>query len=221
MEFNLTTLGILVAVWVVGYLLGLLESAIKNSNKEEKGDDVVLMEDGEETEASMLAPDTLDSKALVIYERLSGALKLRLDGEVVEYKSDITTKQRGRLLSLVVSLRPWLDAAKEKKPLAPLPAGAKIPTTPPDVEIETDEVAQQMEFAKLNMVEQIDRILQKKLGGHPLEQRGIQLRASISGGLLFHIGLTEYEWIEDIPDEPIQEIIREAIAEWEKNATTN
>ena len=196
MEFNLTTLGILVAVWVVGYLLGLLESAIKNSNKEEKGDDVVLMEDGEETEASMLAPDTLDSKALVIYERLSGALKLRLDGEVVEYKSDITTKQRGRLLSLVVSLRPWLDAAKEKKPLAPLPAGAKIPTTPPDVEIETDEVAQQMEFAKLNMVEQIDRILDNhhidlvQLPVNILDQRlidGGQLKRLKKHGVEIHV----------------------------------
>ncbi len=221
MEFNLTTLGILVAVWVVGYLLGLLEAAIKNGDKQEKkDDDVVLNEDGEEVEIDALASD-LEPEILAIYERISGALKLRLDGEIIEYKSDITAEQRGRLLNLVVSLRPWLDGTKVEAPLAPLPAGAKIPTTPPDKEVEVSEVAQQMEYANLSMVEQIDRVLQGKLDGHPLEQRGIQLRASVSGGLLFQIGLVEYEWIEDIPDQPIQEIIREAIAEWEENATAN
>ncbi len=59
--------------------------------------------------------------------------------------------------------------------------------------------------------------VQKKLEGHPLAKRGIQLRAAISGSLIVHVGLDQYEWIDDIPDQPIQDIIREAIADWEKN----
>jgi hypothetical protein len=66
------------------------------------------------------------------------------------------------------------------------------------------------------MVEQIDYILKKKLVGHPLEKRGISLRTALNGSLLVLVGLEEYEWIDEIPDQDIQAIIRESIAEWEK-----
>lgn len=223
MEFNLTTLGILVAVWVVGYLLGLLEAFIKNSKKEAKEDKIAPAESQADGEMSH-ALEVLEPEVLAIFERMSGALKLRLDGEIVEYTSDLSTEQRERLLNLVISLRPWLDTQKIEKPLAPLPADGKISTmsistTPAaDAKIDLDARAEEIIHSKLSMVEQIDRILQKKLDGSPMEQRGIRLRSAISGGLLIQIGLEEYDAIEKIPEQAIQDIIREASAEWEKNA---
>jgi len=224
MEFNLTTLGILVAVWLVGYLLGLLEAAIKNRNKKSKKDVNIARVDGQDEDNILSAPKVLEPEVLAMFERVSGALKLRLDGEIVNYKSDLTAEQRERLLNLVVTLRPWLDTQKRAKPLAPLLADAKIQTTPRPAaraEVDLDVELVESDYSKLSMVEQIDRILHKKLEGHPLAQRGIQLRTASNGGLLVQVGLDEYEWIDEIPEQPIQEIIREAIAEWEENATTN
>ena len=224
MEMTPTTLGILAVVLIVGYLFGLLASALENSEKEEeKSDDIALAEDGEEGELAPPKAEVLEPEILAIFERMSGALKLRLDGKIVEYKSDLKTEQRERLLNLVVSLRPWLESSDENNAHSPLPVDVKTPTTPASFMQEkvtaiAEEVAEELSYAKLSMVEQIDRILQKKLTGHPLEENNIQLRASISGGILIQIGIDEYEWIDKIPEQGVQDIIRESIAEWERTA---
>ena len=225
MEINWSTIGIFIVVWAIGYLLGLLEASMKNEKKEKNKDEITLDDDevsegGETIRTS--DEDLMEPEVLTIFERISGALKIRLDGEIIEYKSDLSAEQHTRLMNLVISLRPWLDPAQTAKPLAPLPANAKIPTTPPDREfktVDTSEVAEEVAFAKLSMVEQIDRILQKKIEGSALENRGIKMRTALSGGLLMQIGLEEYEWIDEIPEQEIQDIIRESIAEWEESAT--
>ncbi len=224
MEMNWTTIGILIAVWVVGYLLGLLESAIKNDSKKER-DDVNLREGEElaegETPSAFEAED-LEPEVLTIFKRVSGALKLRLDGKMVEYKSDLTVEERERLLSLIISLRPWVDGAKTASSSAPLPADAKIPVVAkpvPKVNLELDPDLEKASLENLSMLEQIDRVLQKKLNGHPLEQRSISLGAAPDGGLLVKVGFDEYESIDKIPEQAIQDIIREASAEWEARVT--
>ncbi len=229
MEFDLKTIGLWIAIWLVGYVLGLLEAAIKNRGKENKAKPAPTTEIGLDEKLPHPSPDVTETAALAVYERISGALKLKIDGETVEYKSDIDSKKRARLLKLVIALRPWLEKpAEAKKPIAPTAsARAKVTPTPPPtpapppptLEFDVDAKAEEITQSKLSMVEQIDRILQKKLEGTPLEKRGIQLRTAISGGLLINIGLDEYEWIDDIPDQTIQKIIRESIAEWEESAT--
>ncbi len=224
MEFDLKTFGLWIAIWVVGYALGLMEEKIRNSNKEKKRTIV---------DEKIPAPssDAEEGAVLALYERISGTLRLRIDGEMVEYKSDLDAEKRARLLKLVIALRPWLEKpATVQKPIAPsapvIKRAKTIPTPPPTpapepptIEFDVDTKAEEITQSKLNMVEQIDRILQKKLEGNPLEKQGIQLRTAISGGLLIQIGLDEYEWIDEIPDQNIQKIIREASAEWDENAT--
>ncbi len=235
MEFNWTTIGILVVVWLVGYLLGLLESAIKSDMKKGKEEEPEASDDeGVEEEAHEAKERVVEPEILTIFERISGALKLRLDGEIVEYSSDLTPEQRERLLKVVISLRPWLDGPKQPAQTAPIAAdvaaptiptsSAKTPTpSPPLVKIKEEIEADiaKRSYSNLSMVEQIDRILQKKLKDGPLDKRGIRMRSSLSGGLLITVGLAEYEWIEDIPEQDIQDIIREATAEWEEKATVS
>ena len=224
MENNWVSIGILIAVGLVGYLLGLLEAALKNSNKKAEQEEDAISASVEGDEVDVPETKILEPEVLAVFERISGALKLRIDGEIVEYRSDISPEQQKRLLNLVVSLRPWLEGVKKDDATEPLPADAKIPTTPQPpakAPIEMDPELEDIQFANLSMGEQIDRVLQKNLDGHPLEKRGIALRSAPNGSLLVRVGLDEYEWINDIPDQPIQDIIREAIAEWEAKATPN
>ncbi len=225
MEFNLTTLGILVAVWMVGYLLGLLEAAIKNerqaAKKAEKEETAPSDTAEKAADDSVLPPEILEPEVLTVYQRISGALKLRLEGEVIEYSDDLSKEQKEKLIALVVALRPWLETEKKKKQTkAAPPPPPKKPHKTVSVPVEPPPAASaDVKTAGLSIVDQIDRILQVKLEDSPLGQRGIRLRSSLGGGLLIQVGLDEYEWVEDIPEQEIQAIIREAIAEWESEAT--
>jgi hypothetical protein len=64
------------------------------------------------------------------------------------------------------------------------------------------------------MVEQINRILQGKLGAQPEGGRGVRLAEGPGGSVRVYIGVQAYG-LEDVPDPAIRESIREAVAEWE------
>lgn len=70
-----------------------------------------------------------------------------------------------------------------------------------------------------SMVGQIDSILQERLAGTPLEERGIFLAQSPDGGVMVYVGLTKYMAIDDVPDTDIKAAIRAAITEWENKYT--
>jgi hypothetical protein len=70
-----------------------------------------------------------------------------------------------------------------------------------------------------SMVEQIDSILQARLAGTPLEERGIFLTQSPEGGVNVYIGLTRYSGIDEVLDPDIKAVIRAAITEWEHKFT--
>jgi hypothetical protein len=62
-------------------------------------------------------------------------------------------------------------------------------------------------------------VLQERLAGTPLEERGIFLSQSPDGGVMVYVGLTKYMAIDDVPDADIKAAIRAAITEWENKYT--
>ena len=70
-----------------------------------------------------------------------------------------------------------------------------------------------------SIVTQIDTILQARLAGTPLEDRGVFLAQSPEGGVMVYVGLTKYTGIDDVPDPEIKAAIRSAITEWENKYT--
>lgn len=70
-----------------------------------------------------------------------------------------------------------------------------------------------------SIVSQIDSILQARLAGTPLEERGIFLTQSPEGGVMVYVGLTRYNGLDDVPDPEIKAAIRAAISEWEDKYT--
>jgi hypothetical protein len=73
--------------------------------------------------------------------------------------------------------------------------------------------------APTSIVGQIDQILQTRIAGTPLEDRGVFLTQSPEGGVMVYIGLTKYLSIDDVPDAEIKAAIRAAISEWEDKYT--
>ena len=70
-----------------------------------------------------------------------------------------------------------------------------------------------------SIVGQIDSVLQARLAGTPLAERGMFLTQSSEGGVNVYVGLTRYNGIDDVPDPEIKSIIRAAISEWENKYT--
>ena len=70
-----------------------------------------------------------------------------------------------------------------------------------------------------SIVGQIDAILQERLAGTPLADRGVFLAQSPEGGVNVYVGLTRYDGIDDVPDPAIKSAIRAAISEWENKYT--
>ena len=66
---------------------------------------------------------------------------------------------------------------------------------------------------------QIDSVLQARLEGTALADRGIFLTQSPEGGVIVYVGLTRYNGVDDVPDPEIKAAIRAAISEWEDKYT--
>jgi hypothetical protein len=238
-QLDLKQIGLWVLIWLVGYGLGLFESWAKEKlRKEEK----------EEPQVTQTPPQLIEENyALAIFEE-GNDLVLKMDGNRLEDPSQLDEGQRKRLINLIVRLRPWLDGGKTTlqkappkpqpkpavsqpaqpapRPIAPpappptispkpTPASAKIESQP----IVIEKTAEDMEYAKLSMVEQIDWILQKNLEKHPLKAKRIRLKGALTGGVSFLIGDEHYEFIDEIPYPDIKEVIQQAISEWEDKST--
>jgi hypothetical protein len=87
------------------------------------------------------------------------------------------------------------------KPAAPVPAEEDRPAAPNSI------------------VAQIDSVLQARLVGTTLADKGIRLQESPTGGVIVWVGINKYESIDDVPDEQIKATIRAAIATWENKYT--
>jgi hypothetical protein len=70
-----------------------------------------------------------------------------------------------------------------------------------------------------SIVGQIDSVLQARLEGTSLGERGIFLTQSPEGGVIVYVGLTRYNGVDEVPDPEIKAAIRAAISEWEDRYT--
>jgi len=62
---------------------------------------------------------------------------------------------------------------------------------------------------------QIDEILQDRLEGTPLDQKGIRLMELPGKGMVVMVGLEQYPGVNDVPDPEVRAAIRAAVVEWE------
>ena len=108
------------------------------------------------------------------------------------------------------------------KPAAPQPVAPPArQTAPPPAASRPSTLAKEDRplAPASSIVGQIDAILQARLAGSSLEERGIFLAQSPEGSVIVYVGLTRYNGIDDVPDPEIKAAIRAAISEWENKYT--
>ena len=248
MEFNWSILG-WIAGLVFVYLFGLFEGRGQGYKKRKAEEEQERKEQpASSPPAAKPETITVDDPGLLRIKDDNGSFVLDLDGRRVT-PSSLSSDQRKRLIDMLNIMRPWLEGrsapAAPARPAPPPPAtvderlaalGAPAPErqpAPPHPEppvarpVAQPPTARPSTIAKEDrpaapansIVSQIDSILQERLTGTPLEERGVFLAQSPEGGVAVYVGLTRYNGIDDVPDPEIKAAIRAAIAEWENKYT--
>ncbi len=243
-----TIVGIGIGAMFFGYIFGLLEGRGQGYKKRKQEEAVEQKNKVLEVPLPNPNPPALpvENNLLKLGLDENNQHRLELDGQRVN-TSALLPEQRKRLIELMVTMRPWIDAAPVQ-PRAATPAPAKpvaaqmpslssrttpppiaAPQTPPSAASVSQPVPTPVvpapaksspeEAAPTTMVGQINTILQKNLVGTPLESQGIRLVESPQGGVIVFVGISKYQGVGDVPDLQVQAAIKNAIAEWEKKFT--
>jgi hypothetical protein len=235
----LAIVGIAVAAMFFGYGFGLFEGR-NQGYKKRKQEEATEKKDAPVVVVPQPAPEPVrikvDDPGLLRIKNDAGTLTLDLDGNRVDTTA-LTNEQRRRLIEMLNLMRPWLEGktvtvpAKSGSPASsqPAPVPQPVPSTPVAQPAVTPPPAapRPATIAKEDrpiapagsIVTQIDSVLQARIAGTPLEDRGVFLTQSPEGGVMVYVGLTKYMGINDVPDPAIKEAIRAAITEWENKYT--
>ncbi len=235
MQFNLLALlGISLATMFFGYFFGLFEGrgqGYKRRKQEEEREKKARAA----LEAPLPPPAPTERTLLKLSLDRQQQLCLDLDEQRLN-PAQLTPAQRKRLIELMVTMRPWVEASTSSTPTAsrpltggssPAPSPSRPLSAPSSVNpLLSSEPAPPVEAAgteeapaPTSMVGQIDAILQARLAGTPLAGRGVRLVESPQGGVIVMVGMNRYPSVGDVPDPAVQAVLRAAIAEWEQRFT--
>ena len=229
MNFNWSIL-VWIAALIFVYIFGLFEGrgqGYKKRKAEEAG------QPKEQPEAKTVTVK-VDDPGLLRIKNENGYITLDLDGARVDTTA-LTSDQRKRLIEMLNLMRPWLagrqvaaHSTPPPSPVVPQPRPTPMTSTPPTPTVTPQPIAPRVNsMAKEDrpippagsIVSQIDSILQARIVGTPLEERGVFLAQSPEGGVMVYVGLTKYMGVEDVPDSEVKAAIRSAITEWENRYT--
>lgn len=218
------------AVMFFGYFFGLFEGRGQGRKRAlaefaQKEKEAIIEQPAPPAPAAASTPD---DPGLLRLKDEQGLLRLELDGSAVE-AAVMSIQQRRRLIEVVTRMRPWLEPPQPAKaasapasmtpPVSPQPQPAApvqpAPLPPAPVPARSDEPAS----APSSMIAQIDDILQKKIAGTTLAERGIRIMDAPGGGVVVLVGRQRYPAVSDVPDAEVQAALRAAIATWEQKYT--
>jgi hypothetical protein len=232
----LAIIGIGMAAMFFGYGFGLFEGRGQGYKRRKTEEEKELRE----KPPAPIKPVAVDDPGILRIKNENGNMTLDLDGSRVD-TSALSSNHRKRLIELVTLIRPWLEGKPaaaasmtaspprfdDAQPTPPTPLSAPVqpaaPPTPPTQPAALKSAAIAREDRPIapanSIVGQIDSVLQARIAGTPLEERGVFLAQTPEGGVMVYVGLTKYMGIDEVPDEEIKTAIRAAITEWEKKYT--
>ena len=223
-------------IWLVVaisvYLFGIWEGRGQGYKRRKAEEEKELRENP----PAAARPVTVDDPGLLRIRNDNGNLTLDLDGARVD-PSTLSADHRKRLVELLTVIRPWLEGRaapvaapsmtspppSSPRPVSVQPSVPPPPATPPiqPAAARSPVIAREdrPSTPANSIVAQIDVILQTRIAGTALEERGVFLAQSPEGGVMVYVGLKKYMGVDEVPDEEIKSAIRDAIAEWEKKYT--
>ncbi len=160
------------------------------------------------------------------FDRSDQKLVVGIGSQVIRTPEALSLEDRQRLESAAGQLSTWFSPLQVE---APGPAHIPIPEPAPAVKKASYSLnpvnvvmnAVEADMKKLpdetdqSIALQVNKILQEKLIGTPLEKRGVALSETRDHDLVVRIGLEKFTGLDAVPDEEIKTIIREAVQEWE------
>ena len=222
---------------IIGVLFGLIAANMTGSKQKNE-----TKNDGSQPAARSSRPGL--SEAGRIWQDASGKLLLEVDEELFATRFELPRSASGRPVQVAVALRSWLGMgpgpsgppAAEQAPsaarpvqLTAVPAPISRPsqaggTTPPSLKVGdiAASVVGGVPAKKVvaptptTMVGQIDQILQEKLPGSPLRDRGIRLVELPGAGMQVIVGVEHFDSVADVTDPEVKALIQQCVAEWEK-----
>lgn len=231
MEINWSLVGWVSLGLLFVYIFGLFEGR-GQGYKRRKAEEEKEKKENPPAPPAHPAPVVPDDPGLMRIKNENGNLTLDLDGARVDTTS-LSPGQRKRLIDLLTTIRPWLEGrpaaapSMTAPPTSPRPAPGQPASSPPLAPATRPAPSKQGSAAKddrpiasaNSIVGQIDSILQARIAGSSMEERGVFLAQSPEGGVMVYVGLNRYMGVDEVPDDEIKSAIRAAIAEWEKKYT--
>jgi hypothetical protein len=178
----------------------------------------------------------------VMTDRGGKAVYLQVEGKIIRSINDLSREQRTRLSPYFEVLSSWFLPPTSKTSAAAasmmVPAGGQVNETVQTETGDTDQSpVQRPSMNPINILAraiqsdvnlpqqtksiaaQIDEILQDKIEGSELEQRGVRLVELPSKGMVVMVGLDQYAGVDEVPDEEIRMVIKSAVKDWEQQVS--
>ena len=204
---------------VVGFLVAALIFSIRRESTSQEQPKKQLLSDAE-------------NKVRLWREGGEERLVVEMNGVSYRQRNKLQPEQKQVLDNIVKELQSWLGAsttpaaavthqAVKAAPAIEPAVGAQDGTSLNPLKIFGDALQPQKKTVAderdLSIVAQIDQILQTKIEGTHLEERGIRLVEGPDQGMVIELGLDKYTDIDAVPDEEVRKFIRLSVAEWEKS----
>lgn len=188
--------------------------------------------------AAPAAPEGQVEIARLWQEAGSQALLVEADGKSFHRAEELSPEQRAQLKSTLERFSNWMDIPLppvEKQvaaaPVVSPPASwtvAPAPDYPQSIKktglnpfevivnaLDSDVVKPD---ATKSLAQQVDEILQEKLAGSPLRDKGIRLLDVPGKGLVVMVGMEKYDGVDAVPDEQVKAVLRSAVDDWARRA---
>lgn len=208
-----------------GIVIGVMFNRFMKSTSETPGRDE--LKDRFPTPEEL--PKAVETGILRLGRNEKDELWVELDGQRLKNKKKIKPEQNEVLAGFVGDLSTWLDLAPLPSPESPayepLPAEnsafSRSFPQPRQANKKTGSIPPKeaaLSATPKSIVQQIDVILQKKLVGTAFSNLDIRLLEGPQGEVNVMIGAVKHLGVDAIPNSGIQELIRQAVTEWENEA---
>lgn len=195
---------------------------------------------GEAADTSELAKSSRYDELVRLWrDRLNENLILEIEGKALRNVDELNEKQQKEMVLVSSDLRTFLHifpkpaqiseseaftASFEERPssfFSTTPEGSlgeqeRPSLNPFQVFSRPGPESAAQDASSKSIVAQIDEILQEKLEGTALKDRGIRLVELPNEGMVVMVGLEKFKDVEDIPNSDIRSVIHAAVEEWEQ-----